>query len=46
MLVEGVAQFEYLGRPLDQTDDDWLAVRCNVKKARRVWGRFGKMLQR
>ena len=23
VLVEGVAQFEYLGRPLDQTDDDW-----------------------
>ena len=25
-LVEGVANFKYLGRPLDQTDDDWLEV--------------------
>ena len=23
VLVEGVAQFEYMGLPLDQTDDNW-----------------------
>ena len=25
-LVKGVAQFKYLGQPLDQTDNDWLVV--------------------
>ena len=45
-LVEGMVQFKYLGLPLDKTDDYWPAVRQNVKRARRVWGRLGKMLQR
>ena len=45
-LVEGMVQLKYLGRPLDQMDDDWLMVRQNVKQARRVWGRLGKMLRR
>ena len=27
--VEGVANFKYLGRSLDQTDNDWLMVRKN-----------------
>ena len=45
-LVEGVAQFKYQGRTLDQMDDEWSAVRRNIKRARRVCGRFGNMLQR
>ena len=45
-LVEGVENFKYLGRPLDQTDDDWPAVRHNVKRARMVMWRLGKMLRR
>ena len=45
-LVEGMVQFKYLGLPLDKTDYYWPAVRRNVKRARRVWGRLGKMLQR
>ena len=44
MLVDGVAQFKYLVRPLDQTDDEFLSVWRNIKWARRVWGRLGKML--
>ena len=35
-LVEGVANFKYLGQPLDQMDDDWLAVRQNIKRAQKV----------
>ena len=26
-MIEGVAKFKYLGRTLDQTDDDWPVVR-------------------
>ena len=32
-LMEGVANFKYLGRPLDQMDDDWKMVQCNFKRA-------------
>ena len=35
-LVKGVESFKYLGRPLDQTGYDWLGVRRNIKRARRV----------
>ena len=37
--VENVPNFRYLGRPLDQTDDDWTAVRRNIMRARSDWGR-------
>ena len=37
-LVEGVEKFKYMGRPLEQTEDDWLAVIQNAKQALRVWG--------
>ena len=37
-LVEGVSNFKFMGQPLDQTNDDWLAVRRNIKRAQRVWG--------
>ena len=42
--VENVRTFRYLGRPLDQTDDDWTAVRRNIMRARSVWGRLGTLL--
>ena len=45
-LVDGVETFKYLGRPLDQTYGEWTVVRRNIKRARRVWGRLGKMLRR
>ena len=30
--VEGMAIFEYLGSPIDQTNDDWTAVRHNIMR--------------
>ena len=44
--MDGVANFKYLGRPLDQTVNDWPAVRLNFRWAHRVWGRLGKLLRR
>ena len=45
-LLEGVSNFKYLGWTLDQVDDNWPAVRRNVKQAQRVWGRLRKILRR
>ena len=45
-LVEGVVQFKYLGRPLDQTDDNFTVIHHNIKRARKVWVQVRKMLQR
>ena len=42
--VDNVPTFRYLGRPLDQTDDDCTAVRQNIMCTRLVWGRLGKLL--
>ena len=38
--------FKYIGRQLDQLDDDWPAVLCNIRKERHVWDRLGKFLWR
>ena len=35
----------YLGRPLDQMDDDFLDVRRKIMRARSVWGMLGTLLQ-
>ena len=43
-MVENMPTFRYLGRPLDQTDDDWPAVRWNIMHARSVWGIPGMLL--
>ena len=45
-LVEGVENFKYLGRPLDQTDDNWTTIRQNIKQERTVWESLGKLLIR
>ena len=45
-MEEGVEIFKYLGRTLDQTDDDWPAVRQNIMHARLVRGRLGTLLRR
>ena len=42
--VENVPTLRYLVRPLDQTDDDWTAVRQNIMRARLVWGTLGTLL--
>ena len=44
--MDGVANFKYLGRPLDQTGNDWPVVRLTFRWAHRVWGRLGKLLLR
>ena len=44
--IEGVVIFKYLGRPLDQSDDEWMAVIWNIRKSRQVWGRLGVILRR
>ena len=41
-----VLDFRYLGRLLTATDDDWLVVAGNIKKARRSWGRLDRVLGR
>ena len=43
---EGVDAFKYLGRVLHRTDDDWPAVLRNIRRARQVWGRLGKLPRR
>ena len=45
-MVEGVENFKYLGQTLDQTDDDWPAVRQKIMRARLIWGRLGKIMRR
>ena len=44
--IEGVETFKHLGRMLDRSYDDWLAVRWNVRKARQVWIQLGRILRR
>ena len=44
--MENVENFRYLGRPIYQTDDDWLAVRRKIMRARSVWGRLGTLFLR
>ena len=43
-MVYVVATFRYLGRTLDQTDDDWTAIQRNIIRVRLVWGRLGILL--
>ena len=45
-LVERVANFKYLGRPLDQMDYNWPSVRWNVRRVRRGRRRLGKLTRR
>ena len=41
-----VEVFNYLGQPLEKSDDDLPAVHCNIWKARQVWVRLRKILKR
>ena len=45
-MVEGLSNFKYMGQKLDQTDDDWPAVRQKTMRARLVWGRLGTLSRR
>ena len=42
--MEGVATVKYMGRLLDQTDDDWLVIIHNIKIVQKVWEMLGKFL--
>ena len=44
-IIEGVALFKYLGRPLEQSDDDWSEVTGKTRKEHQVWGRLGVILR-
>ena len=44
--MKAVSEFRYLGRLLSATDDDWLVVAGNIRKARVSWGRLAKFLGR
>ena len=43
-IVENVPTFQYMGRPLDQTDDYWPSMQRNIIRASSVWGRLGTLL--
>ena len=44
--IKGVEVFKYIGRILERSDNDCTAVLRNISRARQVWGRLGKLLQR
>ena len=44
--MEAVLDFQYLGRLLTATDNDWPALAGNIKKARRIWVRLARVLVR
>ena len=43
--VDNSPMLWYLGRPLDKTDEEWMAVRRNIMCARLIWGRLGTLIQ-
>ena len=45
-LIEGVWRFNYFGRLLDRSDNNFPSVLQNIRKARKVWRQIGKVLQR
>ena len=45
-LVKVVPNFKYMGRPLDQADDDWPEVWKKIMRSRSVWGRLGMIIRR
>ena len=44
--MEAVSDFRHLGRLLTATDNDWLAVAGNIKKAWQSWGRLARLIGR
>ena len=44
--IEGAEVPKYLRRMLDRSDNDWTEVLSNIRKARQMWVRLGKLLQR
>ena len=44
--MRAVTEFNYLGRVMTNTDDDWPAVAGNIRKVRASWGRLARILGR
>jgi len=44
--LESVSVFQYLGRPLSSTDNDWPAIYKNLSKALKRWGMVSRVLTR
>jgi hypothetical protein len=44
--IKMVEQFNYLGRVLSDDDNDLKAVESQLVKARKVWGRIGKLIKK
>jgi hypothetical protein len=44
--IENVKSFKYLGRTLDENDDDWPALKQNLNKAHAKWTRIRRVLSR
>jgi hypothetical protein len=44
--IETVENFKYLGRILDNNDDDRPAIKRNLTRARAAWGRLGRILSK
>merc|ERR1711966_84963 len=45
-VLKSVRQFKYLGRIVSYDDNDTPTIRRNIKKARRQWGQFRRLLER
>ena len=45
-VLKYVKQFKYLGRIVSYDDNDTPAIRRNIKRARRQWGQFRKVIER
>ena len=44
--IEGVVRLKNIGRLMERSDNDYPEVLQNIRKARQVWGRLGKILWR
>ena len=42
--IKGLGSFKYLGRLLERSDNEKEEVLQNIRKARQVWGRLGKII--
>ena len=42
--IKNVDEFKYLGRKVSCKDSDWPTVNWNLKRARAVWGKIGRIL--
>ena len=43
--IKAVNEFKYLGRIIDNDDNDMKAIQKQITKARAVWGKIGKILK-